>query len=114
MESEDHRKVLVNMVRMLTHKPLSFNLDAPKSVEMTLFHQIGKKRYIISLVNFQSELPNIPIDGIRAKIQMNDKKPLELKLLPDGTNLHYELQGGYLEFSSPRLGTFLMFEISYS
>ncbi len=113
MESEDHRKVFANMVGMLANKPLCFLLNAPKPVEMTLLHQREEKRYILSLVNFQSELPNIPIDGIKAGILLKDKKPFELKLLPDETHVHHEMKDGYLEFTSPKLDTFLMFELKY-
>jgi Beta-galactosidase trimerisation domain. len=114
IESYGHGKVFTNMVRMLLHKPSCFSLDAPKCVEMTLFHQKEKKRYIISLVNFQSQLPNIPITGIKTGILMEAKTPLGLKLLPVGTDLEYEMKDGYLEFAPPQLDTFLMVELKYA
>ena len=31
---------------------------------MTVFHQPDRHRYLLSLVNFQKDLPNIPVEGI--------------------------------------------------
>ncbi len=110
---EPHRLIFVNLIKMLSSKPFSFEADAPKSVEITLFHQQDKKRYLVNLLNFQTELPNIPIEGIKIRIRLDKKKPERLIELPKESELAYELKKGYVEFITPKLETFLMLALDY-
>ena len=112
-KQEPHRLIFTKLIKMLCSKPLSFETDAPKSVEITLFHQQDKKRYLINLLNFQAELPNIPIEGIKVRIRLDKKEPKRLIKLPEGKELAYETTKGYVEFISPRIETFLMFALDY-
>lgn len=113
MNSEDHRKVFINLLGELLEDPLYFTLDAPKAVEMILLHNDEEKRYIISLVNFQKELPNIPVYGIKVRVYLGEKKVEKLMKIPEGEELVYIMNGDYMEFVAPKLDTFLMFSINY-
>ena len=110
--SDPHRGIFINLIRLLVES-FSFEADAPKPVEVTLFHQEDKRRFIVNLVNFQKELPNIPVEGIRVRIRLEDKNPRELLLLPEEKVLDYEMRDGFLEFVAPRLETFAMFALDY-
>lgn len=112
-KQEPHRLVFTNLIKMFSSKPLSFETDAPKSVEITLFHQEEKKRYLVNLLNFQAELPNIPVEGIKLRIRLDKKEPKKLINLPEEKELAYESKKGYVEFISPRLETFLMLALDY-
>ena len=113
LESADPaREVFVNLLRLLA-RPFSFEAEAPKPVEVTLFHQPDRRRFIINLLNFQKELPNIPVEGIRIRVRLDDKAPRRLTLLPTGQELAYTVRDGYAEFGAPRLETFLMFALEY-
>ena len=59
-------------LRLLRSLGTAFTLeaDAPAVVEATLFHQPERARYVVSLVNFQKDLPNIPVDGIRLRLRV--------------------------------------------
>ena len=113
LEKDDsHRDIFINLIRLLGDR-FSFDADAPKSVEVTLFHQEDKQRYIISLINFQKELPNIPVEGIVVRVKLDDKVAKTLMLLPQEQQLDYKLTDGYAEFTVPRLETFAMFALDY-
>jgi hypothetical protein len=45
-------------------------MAAPECVEATLFHQPDRSRYVLSLVNFQAQLPNIPIDWLPVRLRL--------------------------------------------
>lgn len=113
VKSESHPIIFTNLINLLSSKPFSFEADAPKSVEITLFHQQDKKRYLVNLLNFQTELPNIPIEGIKIRIRLGKKKPERLLELPKESELAYELKKGYVEFITPKLETFLMLALDY-
>jgi len=110
--ADPHREVFLNLLRLLGGN-WSFAADAPKSVEMTLFHQEDGQRDLISLVNFQKELPNIPVDGIRVRVRLDGRTPKRLVVLPKEKEWTYALEDGYLTFTAPRLETLLMFAVEY-
>ena len=91
----------------------SFEADAPKQVEVTLFHQEENRRYVISLINFQKELPNIPVEGIVVRVKLGDKVAKALLEVPDERPVDHEVTDGYAEFTVPRLETFAMFTLEY-
>ena len=113
VKHKPQRLIFVNLIRMLSQKPFFFEADAPESVEVTLFHQKDKRRYLISLLNYQAKLPNIPVEGIKLRIRLDGKEPKKLMRLPEEKELAYENKGDYVEFTVPRLETFLMFALDY-
>jgi hypothetical protein len=61
-DSDTQRNVLAKLlVAMLPRGPL-LTTNAPKAVELTLFQREGN--LVLHVLNFQAQLPNIPVDGI--------------------------------------------------
>ncbi|MFH1007459.1 MAG: hypothetical protein V1800_08160 [Candidatus Latescibacterota bacterium] len=110
--AEIHRDSFANLVRFLAG-PFSAQASAPKSVEMTIFHQPENRRTLISLVNFQHELPNIPVRDIRVRVSVGQRGVAKLLLLPGERAWPYEFADGWLEFVAPTLETFQMFALDY-
>jgi hypothetical protein len=110
--SRIYSSIFINLIRLLSNS-FSFEADAPKPVEITAFHQGERKRFIISLVNFQKDLPNIPVQGIRVRVRMEERKVKRLVLLPEEKELPYRKRGDFVEFCAPQLETFLMFALDY-
>lgn len=109
MEQETHRNVFVQLINRLLGKPLAIQANAPKSVEITLFHQRENNKYVINLLNFQKELPNIPIPEIEVKVRMNGKQPVSLLRAPGEIQTSYTIGGDYLQFKVNNLETFDMY-----
>lgn len=113
LENSDlHRKIFINLIKLLTNS-FSFEAKAPQPVEITAFHQEDKRRFIINLINFQKELPNIPVDGIKVKMRLDEKSAQRLVVLPEEKELDYKIKNDYAEFTVPRLETFLMLALDY-
>jgi hypothetical protein len=90
-----------------------FELDAPASVEASLFDQPERSRYILSLVNFQEELPNISISDIRIRLRLPAKVGT-VRVLPSRQELKVERNADVVAFVAPRLATLSMFAIEVS
>jgi hypothetical protein len=78
-----------------------------------MFYQEENRRYIVNLLNFQQELPNIPVSDIKLRIKTEDKTFSRVVILPEEIPLNFESREGYLEIEIPRLDTFLMLGIYY-
>jgi hypothetical protein len=112
-EHDTQRQVLVNLVKLLASRPFAFQTDSPKAVEITLFHQPERNRWIVNLLNYQQELPNIPVNEAHARIFVGTKKPKTLSVLPDGEKVDFAFRDGYVEFAVPRLVDYMMLALSY-
>jgi len=113
LESYDiHHETLISLVRLLA-QPFSFEATAPQAVEVTLFHQPERKRLLVNLINFQKELPNIPVDGAIVRVRFDNRQVERLALAPQERPWPYEINCGYVEFMAPRFETFCMFVLDY-
>lgn len=100
----------VKLVRMLAGD-LRFEADAPGVVEMTVFHQPERHRYLLSLVNFQKDLPNIPIEGITLRMRTPQQKLRRVVRLPEEKIVEHSMRDGVATFSAGRLETLAMFAL---
>jgi len=94
--------------------PFSFEAQAPQSVEVTLFDQPEDGRLRVSLVNFQKDLPNIPVEGVRVRLGLHGRQPRRLLLLPDQTEWPYQVEDDYVTFAAPRVETLCMLMLEYA
>ena len=72
-------------------------------IEGPCFHENGN----IYLVNFQKELPNLPVDGIAVTLRL-PARVKSVTLLPDGKALKFRERDGVTTFTAPRLETLRM------
>jgi hypothetical protein len=100
---------VARLVRRL-HGPFTFEADAPAAVELTLFHQPERHRYRLSLVNFQKDLPNIPVLDIPVRLRLPEKVIRIVALPGDRPIAHAEAEGA-VRFVVPRLETLAMFAV---
>jgi hypothetical protein len=114
VKSLKHRAVFVNIIKYLARKPFSFEAAAPECVEIVQFHKPDEKRYLINLVNFQSEIgtPNIPIQGIVLKVKI-DRKPSRVLSLPEEKSIPFKREGEHVTIDLPVLQTFRMLALDY-
>lgn len=110
---ETARGVFNHLIEWLAG-PSSLESDAPKSVELTVFYQAERERTVVHLLNFQKELPNIPVTGIHLRLRAADgKKARRVRIMPDGEDLTNKVEDGWVEFNVPRLETYLMVAVEY-
>jgi len=107
---EGLRETFIRLVRRL-QPTFVFEADAPAAVELTLFFQPDRKRHILSLVNFQHALPNLPVDGIEVRLRL-PRRIRRIRQLPGGKVIPHRVRDGVVTFTAPRLRTLAMFAIS--
>lgn len=74
-------------------------------VEATLFHQPHRDRCLLSLVNFQKELSNIPVHAISVKLRLENERIRRVRRVAGGETIPHGQQGGVTSFTVPRLDT---------
>jgi hypothetical protein len=99
----------VRLLRRLYDR-YTFEADAPACVEVTLFHQLDRRRYLLSLINFQKELPNLPVDGVRVRLRLPERVQA-IKLLPGEQRIEHQERDNVVTLTAPRLETLRMFVV---
>lgn len=104
------RDVFVALVRMLAGE-MRFEADAPATVEMTVFHQPERHRYLLSLVNFQQDLPNVPVEGITVRMRPGKLALRRVVRLPDAQVIEHRESDGVVTFPAGRLETLAVYAL---
>ena len=110
---QPHKEAFANMIRTLASAPFSFEADAPAAVEVTVFHQPDRKRYLVNVVNEQELLPPIPVFNSPVRVRMGDKHTTRAALLPAESPLPFAAKGDYVEVVVPELDIFQMLLLEY-
>lgn len=109
---EIHRGTMASLIRRLCPSPTIVS-DAPRAVEITTFHQPDRRRYIVNLLNFQNELPNIPVHDIAVTLRAGDKRVRRVLLAPDRGELEFRQDADSVHFRIPKVETFAMAVVEY-
>jgi hypothetical protein len=110
---QPHKDAFANIIRTLAAAPFSFEADAPPAVEVTVFHQPDRKRYLVNVVNEQELLPPVPVFNIAVRVRMGDKRATRAALLPAESPLPFAVKSDYVEVLVPRLDIFQMLLLEY-
>jgi beta-galactosidase GanA len=105
--------IFINILKLF-QVPFTFEADAPGAVEVTVFDQPDQKRLVINLLNFQKDLPNIPVNGAKVRIRLSGKTPGNLLRLPESSEFTYSYWNDVVEWEVPCLETFMMFSLGYN
>jgi hypothetical protein len=65
------------------------------------------------VLNFQEELPNIPVEGFSIRFKVGEKGVEGVTRVRDKQAIDYTVRDGVLRFTCPRVETFDMFVVRY-
>ena len=108
---ENLRDVFLRLIRSLAPNR-AFEAEAPATVEVTLFAQPDRRRHVLGLLNFQHDLPNLPVDGIEVRVRLG-RAVRRVRQLATGKVIPHRVQRGVLRFKAPRLHTLAMFALEH-
>lgn len=89
-----------------------FESDAPGCVEITLYKQAERKRYVLNMLNFQKELPPVPVveTTVKVRVEENVKRIFSA---PDKTELPFTIENGEITINVDKLDLFKMIILEY-
>lgn len=108
----EHHKFFVNMLKKAIGGEFSLITNAPKCVEISVSEQTAKNRYVVNMLNFQTDSPTVPVYNISVKLQL--EKPVKRILaVPSETEIQFKQNGTEVEFTAEKLDIFEMFLLEY-
>lgn len=107
------RNAFAGIITGLFSNPPLFSTSAPGAVEITVFKQALRKRLIINVLNFQMELPPVPVHNIKLTLALRGITPLRLFFAPGEVDVNYIMNTDILEFEIDKLEMFKMFVLDY-
>jgi len=115
-DSNADHALFIALIRELLGGPASFEADAPPAVWATVFDQPEKNRIVLSFLNYQLEMPPIPIARIPFRLAPPPGSRFKrLVCLPDMREAPMELSetSGRLAGVAENLETFAMYAAEY-
>ncbi|OQA81234.1 MAG: hypothetical protein BWY31_03800 [Lentisphaerae bacterium ADurb.Bin242] len=102
------KRIVGALLRRLTG-PGILRTNAPKTVEITLFRQEERKRWILNVLNMPSDLPPQPLYGIRIGLRLPaGLRPDRLLAAPEETPVPFEPTADGIRFTLEELHEFAM------
>jgi hypothetical protein len=113
--STAHDPLFVGLIRSLLNDVPAFEADTHPAVWVTAFDQPEGKRTILSFLNFQAELPVLPIADLTFRLRAPaNGRFTRLAILPPGDELPFIVDSaGTLSAALPHLGAFAMLSAEY-
>jgi hypothetical protein len=91
-------RLVAALLKRVLPGPYYFEVDAHPSVEMTLFHQADKKRWLAGLLSMQQQMPPVPVPAtVRVQVP-NGKRVTAVVHLPERKPLRFDVVGPYVQF----------------
>ncbi len=86
------------LLRRVLEPPYKFEADTDPAVEITLFHQPDRSRFLVGMLNLQMQVPTIPVSAtIRVQVSA-EHKVRKVILLPEQKAIEFSRSGSYVSF----------------
>ena len=116
IEAEDkdpHKRVFTHIIKKLSIRPFAFQADAPSAIEVILFHQPDRKRYLVSLINGQDPLPPVTAHCVKVRFQLVGRTANAAVMLPEETPVTFAQEGDQVQLECPPIQLFQMLAVDY-
>jgi len=113
--SEAHGRLFLALLQSMLDAPLSLSVQAHPAVWVTAFHQPNHDRIILSFLNYQQQLPPVPLTDVHFQLRaIAGKRFSQLRLLPEENDLCFQLHAdGTLNATMAKLTDFRMLAAIY-
>ncbi len=111
-DNYERENAFVRALSYLLPKQPTFCSDAPACVEITLYEQAENHRYVLNLLNFQKELPSIPVYNTCVRVAV-DKPIRAVTSAPDGASVPFRYEDGALVLEIDKIDIFRMLLLEY-
>jgi len=111
-EAATLQETFIRLLRRLSG-PLTLEVRAHPTVEVTLFRQPDRRRHLLALASFQHELPNLPLDGIEVRLRLSQRVN-RVRVLPGGQALRLRRGSDSVTFTVSRLETLALLAVEHA
>jgi len=88
--------------------------NAPACVEITVLKSSTQDAYLVCFVNYQRELPNVPVRNLSLQLKLPDvNNPRSVCRVSDGQPLAFRFEAGVLVVEVPFIETIEMLEVEF-
>ncbi len=94
LEGEAAERTFLGLIGLLIDGPPSYSADTHPAVWMSAFDQPDRRRMMVSFLNYQSELPPVPVPIRFAVRPPAGKRFTRLRLVPDDRALPFAIDPG--------------------
>jgi len=92
---------------------VSIETNAPPCVEAAVLRSSTADAWLVGFVNYQAELPNVPVHGLRAELPLHGRNLSSCVRISDGAKLQPKIENGSAVLEVEKLDTIEMFELSF-
>ena len=92
---------------------INIETNLPDCVELTLLESSSDNSMLMCIVNFQKELPNIPLRDIYINLKIPRKVPVKCTNTSNNNTIEFKNQKGCIYFSFDRIDNFEIVEIFF-
>lgn len=112
MTQDAQQNFAANLLREYIPSSIVLDTNAPEAVEITLLKSTKKEAWLLCFVNYQKELPNIPVHNLKATIQLpGGAVPKSCKPVSGQQGIGFKADGGKISVEVPVLDTIEMLEL---
>lgn len=84
IDNEVNNRLFLSLIRSLLNETPSYTADAHPAVWMSVFHQPENNRFLVGFLNYQTQMPSIPIGSIPFSLKVPaGRKFVKLLVLPE-------------------------------
>ena len=101
------------LLKRILQPPFKFEADTDPAVEVTLFHQEDRHRFLVGMLNLQPQVPVIPVAARIRVLVPPGRKVRRVSLLPEQKAVEFSHSGSYVSFNVPEFKLVRMALVDY-
>ncbi|MCL5071157.1 MAG: alpha-L-fucosidase [Actinobacteria bacterium] len=113
IEKIPHKKTFVNLIKKIFPGQFSFSSEVSKDVEIILFDQPQKSRFIVNIINEQSSLPPVPVCDFKVILDTASKKITKVMSVTHKEELNFTKRDNSIEIQVPKVEMLNMIAVDY-
>ena len=111
VDMDEYRDIFLNLLLSVRgNEPFSISSDASPRVEFTLFQ--GENEMLVNAVSMCDEAVSPALPGFRVTVKA-DRPAKAVRLLPDGAEIPFSCESGFITFKARELNIFDMYQIIF-
>ena len=114
MQNHAHQTFGAELFKKYAPSGLIVDSNAPACVETTVLRSTTRDAFLLCMVNYQIELPNVPVRDLTTTLYLGNKRPASCRRASNGELVDFGFDNGLIEILVPEIQTIEIIEIKMS